>query len=46
MISPCDTCKYRQRTLDPEGCFHQQGSTGFVGRIIKAITGCERYAKE
>lgn len=44
MLSPCDdNCTNRQEPLDPEGCFHQHGSTGIFGRFMKSIFGCEYY---
>jgi len=46
MISPCDdNCAYRQKSLDPEGCFHMHGTTGIFGRLIKMIFGCEYYRR-
>jgi len=46
MTFPCDTCRYRQRTLDPEGCFHQMYTTGFIGRLLVWILGCDRYQRD
>lgn len=45
MISPCDNCKNRQKSLDPEGCFYQYGTTGICGRLITMIFGCEYYRR-
>lgn len=39
----CDTCKNRQRGLDPEGCFMQVSTTGWFGRLCVKIFGCYRY---
>ncbi len=46
MLSPCDDhCANRQKTLDPEGCFYQHGSTGVFGRFIRMVCGCEYYRR-
>lgn len=39
----CDYCRYRQKSLDPEGCFKQVSSTGFVGRWLVRMEGCESF---
>ena len=43
MITLCDKCRYRQEKLDPEGCFKQVSTTGFLGRLWVWICGCGRY---
>ena len=45
MISPCDNCAERQKSLDPEGCFHMHSYTGRWGRFIKMIFGCDYYRR-
>lgn len=42
-FSPCDNCRYRQKNLDPYGCFHRESKTGILGRIIRLFFGCWRY---
>ena len=42
-VSPCDSCRYRQNDLDPEGCFKQVQTTGLFGRLISMVFGCQRY---
>lgn len=43
LVSPCDTCRHRQKRLDPEGCFLQVSTTGICGRFCRKIFKCERY---
>ena len=43
MQFPCDTCRYRQKSLDPEGCFIEVSTTGWFGRLCRYIFGCEHY---
>ena len=43
MTSPCNFCRHRQPSLDPEGCFVQAGSTGIIGRFLRWVFGCERF---
>jgi len=45
-IVPCNTCRYRQRELDPEGCFREHNTTGIIGLIVCSICGCECYRRE
>jgi hypothetical protein len=39
----CNTCTYRQKTLDPEGCFKEMASTGIIGRFLTRLLGCDKY---
>jgi hypothetical protein len=41
--SPCNTCNYRQKSLDPYGCFKQVSKTGIIGRFFRWLFGCEKY---
>ena len=43
MNSNCDTCKNRQKPLDPDGCFKGHGTTGFIGRLLTRLLGCYGY---
>ena len=45
MIFPCDTCLNRQHILDPQGCFMEVSTTGFWGRLMRMLFGCERYRR-
>lgn len=44
--SNCDTCRFRQRNLDPEGCFKQVGSTDIVGRALVRWLGCHKWMSD
>ena len=43
MISPCDSCKYRQYNLDPYGCWKMVDMTGYFGRVYRKLFGCDWY---
>lgn len=43
MNSPCDSCIERQKELDPKGCFRGWGSTGFFGRFLTLLIGCDGH---
>jgi hypothetical protein len=42
----CDICNYRQRNLDPYGCFKQQNTTGAFGRFMVSLNGCRKFFPE
>jgi hypothetical protein len=42
----CDICNYRQRNLDPQGCFKQQNTTGAFGRFMVSLNGCRKFLPE
>jgi hypothetical protein len=44
--SSCNDCKYRQTSLDPEGCFILVSTTGWFGRLYRRIMGCKSYKKQ
>lgn len=43
LTSPCFHCKNRQSSLDPEGCWKQCSTTGYIGRGTRWLFGCECY---
>ena len=45
MKFPCDTCRHREKSLDPYGCFLEVSTTGWLGRLCIYIHDCERYGK-
>ena len=39
----CDSCRFRQENLDPEGCWKEVSTTGYLGKLWMNIVGCYKY---
>jgi hypothetical protein len=42
----CDTCRFRVRHFDPEGCYKGLGRTSWFGKILTKMMGCFKYKSD